>query len=99
MHCVKYWSLSIQDALRDKQWLSFSTDIGVHHGNCYLYILVSTNMHEQTYCMYGSRSMLVFSWVVLQVKIFLSRDREANKFGHSLNLFTPSKSLNPLTVT
>lgn len=40
-------------------------------------------MHEQTCCIYCSRSMFSFTWFMLQAKIFLSRDKETNKFGHS----------------
>ena len=36
---VKCCSHGTQDTLCDKQWRkSFNTDIGVHQGNCYLYI-------------------------------------------------------------
>ena len=60
-------------------------DIGVHQEKLlFVYWSLLPCMSRHT-VLYSSRSVFFFMWIMLLVKIFLLRDREANNFGDSTN--------------
>ena len=60
-------------------------NIGVNQGKLlFVYWSLPPCMSRHA-VLYSSRSVFFLMWIMLQVKIFLSRDREAYKFGDSTN--------------